>query len=180
MGGGYKYCQLGGGNGFLRIPADCALRPVVTGWFSEFTELAEAPAGGPVSYGPGAARFAGATYDPTSHYRAARVFAFFEEQQLTPEKLREVSRHQVGLLASGFDALGDDPKVITRDRSVPLDAIGGFLALRTPNAAQLSAALRARGVLTDYRGDALRLGPAPYVTDRALEAAIGALAEAVA
>ena len=180
VGGGYKYCQLGGGNGFLRIPADCALRPVVTGWFSEFTELAEAPAGGPVSYGPGAARFAGATYDPTSHYRAARVFAFFEEQQLTPEKLREVSRHQVGLLASGFDALGDDPKVITRDRSVPLDAIGGFLALRTPNAAQLSAALRARGVLTDYRGDVLRLGPAPYVTDRALEAAIGALAEAVA
>ena len=126
VGGGYKYCQLGGGNGFLRIPADCALRPVVTGWFSEFTELAEAPAGGPVSYGPGAARFAGATYDPTSHYRAARVFAFFEEQQLTPEKLREVSRHQVGLLASGFDALGDDPKVITRDRSVPLDAIGAL------------------------------------------------------
>src|SRR5438093_7717920 len=38
VGGGYKYCQLGGGNGFLRMPADCALRPVVTGWFSEFTE----------------------------------------------------------------------------------------------------------------------------------------------
>ncbi|HMG19201.1 MAG TPA: hypothetical protein VK573_10785, partial [Gemmatimonadales bacterium] len=36
VGGGYKYCQLGGGNAFLRMPADCALRPVVTGWFSEF------------------------------------------------------------------------------------------------------------------------------------------------
>jgi kynureninase len=180
VGGGYKYCQLGGGNGFLRIPADCALRPVVTGWFSEFAELAEAPASGPVSYGPGAARFAGATYDPTSHYRAARVFAFFEEQQLTPEKLRELSQHQVGLLASGFDALGADPNVIARESSVSLSGVGGFLALRTPNAARLSAALRARGVLTDYRGDVLRLGPAPYVTDRALEAAIGALAEAVA
>src|SRR6266511_3058993 len=68
VGGGYKYCQLGGGNGFLRISPDCALRPVVTGWFSEFSDLADAPAGGPVRYGPGAARFAGATYDPTCHY----------------------------------------------------------------------------------------------------------------
>jgi len=84
------------------------------------------------------------------------------------------------LLASGFDALGADPNVIARESSVSLSEVGGFLALRTPNAAQLSAALRARGVLTDYRGDVLRLGPAPYVTDRALEAAIGALAEAVA
>src|SRR5262245_696503 len=34
-GGGYKYCQLGEGNAFLRLPADCQLRPVITGWFSE-------------------------------------------------------------------------------------------------------------------------------------------------
>ena len=40
-GGGYKYCQLGEGNCFLRIPPDTELRPVVTGWFSEFTVLAE-------------------------------------------------------------------------------------------------------------------------------------------
>ena len=36
VGGGYKYCQLGEGNCFLRFPADCELRPVVTGWFAEF------------------------------------------------------------------------------------------------------------------------------------------------
>src|SRR5207249_5944297 len=118
VGGGYKYCQLGGGNGFLRLPADCALRPVVTGWFSEFTDLAEAPAGGTVRYGAGPARFAGATYDPTSHYRAAAVFALFEEQNLTPERLRELSQHQVGLLAAEFDRLSADPKVISRDESV--------------------------------------------------------------
>src|SRR2546427_11361005 len=56
-------------------------------------------AAGPVTYGPGAARFAGATFDPTSHYRAARVFDFFEELELTPDLLRQVSLHQVGLLA---------------------------------------------------------------------------------
>ena len=41
VGGGYKYCQLGEGNCFLRIPAGTELRPIVTGWFSEFTALAE-------------------------------------------------------------------------------------------------------------------------------------------
>ena len=35
----------------------------------------------------GGVRFAGATYDPTSHYRAARVFDFFEEQGLDPERV---------------------------------------------------------------------------------------------
>src|SRR5262249_5239297 len=38
-GGGYKYCQLGEGNCFLRSPAACRLRPVLTGWFAEFDEL---------------------------------------------------------------------------------------------------------------------------------------------
>lgn len=175
VGGGYKYCQLGPGNTFLRFPADCSLRPVVTGWFSEFAELTEpAPMGGTVAYGTGPARFAGATYDPTSHYRAAAVFKFFEEQRLTPEKLRELSQRQIGILANGFDALAIDPKVVGRDQSVPLEAVGGFLALRTRRAAQLQAALRSHDVWTDYRGDVLRLGPAPYVTDAQLESAVQA------
>ena len=48
-------------------------------------------------------RFAGATYDPTSHYRAARVFDFFAEQGLTPSALRENYLRQTTMLA---DALG--------------------------------------------------------------------------
>src|SRR5467141_3051733 len=79
VGGGYKYCQLGPGNAFLRFPADTTPRPVFTGWFSAFADLSKAPTGR-VEYGPGPARFAGATYDYTSHYRGARVFKFLEEQ----------------------------------------------------------------------------------------------------
>jgi len=178
VGGGYKYCQLGEGNCFLRMPADCALRPVITGWYSEFADLADTPANGSVRYGAGPARFAGATYDPTSHYRAAAVFAFFEAQELTPVLLREVSQHQVGLLASRCDALDADPRVLTRDRTTPLEALGGFLALRTPHAAALCRSLQDRGVLTDYRGDVLRFGPAPYLSDSQLTAAMDALGEA--
>lgn len=164
-GGGYKYCQLGEGNAFLRFPVDCRLRPLVTGWFSEFDALGSAREGGAVVYGQGHARFAGSTYDPTSHYRAAEVFDFFKVQALSPELLREVSQHQIGLLARCFDALDVDPDVITRDRSIPLRDIGGFLVLRSPMAAEICRSLHQRGVHTDYRDNALRLGPAPYLSD---------------
>jgi kynureninase len=179
VGGGYKYCQLGEGNCFLRIPPDTDLRPVVTGWFSEFTALADRQHPERVVYGQGGDRFAGATYDPTSHYRAAAVFEFFRERGLTPALLRQVSQHQIGLLASTFDALDLDPAVISRDRDCPLNEIGGFLALRSPVATSLAQSLRARGVWTDARGDVLRLGPAPYLSDRQLRDAMGLLGEVV-
>jgi selenocysteine lyase/cysteine desulfurase len=179
LGGGYKYCQLGEGNCFLRIPPDTDLRPVVTGWFSEFTALADRQHGERVAYGPGGDRFAGSTYDPTSHYRAVTVFDFFRERGLTPRLLREVSQHQVGLLASAFDALDLDPAVVSRDRDCPLGEIGGFLALRSPVATSLARSLHDRGVWTDARGEVLRLGPAPYLSDRQLQDAIGVLGEVV-
>jgi len=181
-GGGYKYCQLGEGNAFLRIPPGCELRPVLTGWFAEFATLGDPadPAGpGRVTYGDGAARFAGATYDPTSHYRGAEVFRFFQHQGLTPTLLREVSRHQVELLSGAFDGLDADPNLIGRDRSVPPDAIAGFLAIRSPKAAELQRELRRRGVHTDYRGDVLRLGPAPYLSDRQLREAVAILGDSL-
>lgn len=179
VGGGYKYCQLGEGNCFLRIPADCGLRPVVTGWYSEFTALAERSAAGQVAYGTGGDRFAGSTYDPASHYRAARVFEFFETEHLEPPMLRDVSQHQVGVLAAAFDALDLDPAAISRDRAVPLSELGGFFPLRSPNATSLTEALRDRSILTDARGDVLRFGPAPYLSDIQLRAAMAGLGEAV-
>lgn len=178
VGGGYKYCQLGEGNCFLRIPQDTELRPVVTGWFSEFTVLADRQRGERVAYGQGGDRFAGATYDPTSHYRAVPVFEFFREHGLTPALLREVSQHQIRLLASTFDALDLDPAVLSRDRDCPLEEVGGFLALRSPIAGTLVRRLRARGVWTDARGEVLRLGPAPYLSDRQVRDAVGLLGEA--
>ncbi len=179
VGGGYKYCQLGEGNCFLRVPPGRErLRPAVTGWFSEFAHLAD-KAGKGVGYGEGHARWAGATYDPTSHYRAARVFDFFEAEGLTPELLRDVSVHQISRMAGHFDRLDLDPGRVTRDRSVPLSGIGGFLALESPRAAEISAELLERGVRIDFRGTWLRLGPAPYHSDAQLDTAMDALAEVV-
>jgi kynureninase len=178
VGGGYKYCQLGEGNCFLRVPAGRGARPVVTGWYAEFDVLAEKGAG-EVLYGRGGARFAGATYDPTSHYRAAAVLDFFDEAGLTPELLRTVSQHQVGLLARAFDDLDLDPDLVRRDTGVALEELGGFLVLESRDAGTLCRRLRQRGVLTDSRGDRLRLGPAPYLSDAQLADGIACLGDAV-
>lgn len=172
VGGGYKYCQLGEGNSFMRFPENCSLRPVITGWFSEFGTLSKPKILGEVLYGKKDLLFAGATYDPVSHYRASAVFEFFKEHNLNAEFLRQVSRHQIKLLCSEFDKLDADERIITRDRSYGSDEIAGFLVLITPFAELFYYKLKASGVLTDFRGNALRFGPAPYISDDKLIEAI--------
>lgn len=177
IGGGYKYCQLGEGNCFLRVPDGCRLRPMLTGWFAEFEAL-EYTGRERVTFGDGAAAFAGATYDPASHYRAAAVFDFHREQGLTPIELRRISLRHVGLLVSSFEALDVSPAVARVEPLQP-EQRGGFLAIRAPRARELARDLRERGVLVDARGDLLRLGPAPYLRDDQLTSAIGMLAEII-
>jgi kynureninase len=177
VGGGYKYLQLGEGNCFLRLPAHAEeTRPVLTGWFAEFDELAAEYNAAGVSYSRGASRFAGSTYDPTSHYRAARVLDFFEERNLSPEFLRTVSLHQTALLGRLVDELELPESTIRRDLATALEAFGGFLALECPRAEHVARRLAEEGVLTDARGRYLRLGPAPYLSDEQLQAAVERLA----
>jgi kynureninase len=175
-GGGYKYCQLGEGNGFLRVPPETTLRPVITGWFAEFAGKEATGSRRDVVYGGGADAFIGATYDPTSHYRAAAVFAFHAGHDLTPERLRAISRHQVALLESEFAALDVDPRR-ARVEPLPADRRAGFLAIHMNDAAAVVKQLRQRNVFVDARGDTLRAGPAPYVGDTQLRDAIAALAD---
>ncbi len=78
-------------------------------------------------------RFAGSTYDPTSHYRAARVLDFFEEQGLTPKALRENYLRQTALLA---DALGIEAR---------REDYGGFVAVEVADAEEVSRRLAAEG-----------------------------------
>ena len=162
-GGGYKYCQLGEGNCFLRVPPGQNLRPVLTGWFAEFAQKENA-AGERVSYPPGAAAFMGATYDPVSHYRAAAVFDFHAQHDLNAHRLRDINARQVMLLKHRFEALDVD-RASAHVVDMPDERRGGFLAIRAPRAPELSAALRHHGVRCDARGSLLRLGPAPYLHD---------------
>lgn len=171
-GGGYKYAQWGEGNCWLRVPRDTKLRPVYTGWFSDFASLS-APREGAlrVSYGPRPAdRFAGSTYDPASHYRARAVIRFFEERGLDVASLRALSLRQTERILAGLEGYR------IRTPRAP-ERRGGFVAVEIEGADRVVAALRARGIFTDARGSILRLGPAPYVTDDEIDAALAALRE---
>lgn len=78
---------------------------------------------------------------------------------MTVEKLRELSHHQLAVLA---------PANL-------LSHVAGFLAIPSRGARNLRHRLRQQEIWTDYRGDMLRLGPAPYVTDAQIEQAGEAL-----
>jgi len=161
-GGGYKYAQWGEGCCWLRVPPSTQMRPVFTGWFADFAAL-EGPRSARVGYGAkGADRFAGSTYDPASHYRAAAVVEFFEEQGLTLEILRAISLRQTRRL---MDALPDLTLLTPRADQKR----GGFVAFQVAGASRVVAKLRMDGVFVDARDDVLRLGPAPYVTDDELD-----------
>jgi kynureninase len=87
--------------------------------------------------------------------------------------------HQTGLLARCFDELGAPETLMRRERTAPLDHFGGFLAIECPQSPAVARRLADNGVLTDARGHYLRLGPAPYLSDAQLEAAIERLEGAV-
>ncbi len=178
-GGGYKYLQLGEGNAFLRFPKDLDLRPVITGWFSEFSVMSGKKKPGEILYGEKGDLFAGATYDPASNYRGARVFKFFEEMNLTPEFLREVSRHQIRTMIDEFDMLDINPEIIKRDENVSRENIAGFLVFYSEQAGKISDMLKEKNVWTDYRGNVLRFGPAPYISDSQIKDAMKILGEVI-
>lgn len=176
--GGYKYAQFGEGICWLRAPRASALRPVDTGWFADFAALEGPRTTGapplPVGYGEGGARFAGATFDPTPFYRAEAVLTHFDRFGLDLPTLRAISLAQTAHLIERLDAEGLGERVVTpREASLR----GGFVTVRVEGASAVVAALRERGVYVDARGELLRLGPAPYLTDDELARGVHALAQ---
>ncbi len=163
-GGGYKYAQWGEGVCWMTVPSHYSRVPTFTGWFSDFKKLDEL-AHGQIGYGETKSDvFAGSTYDPISHYRAARVIAFFESEDLTIERLRALSIRQTSAIV---DHLGDDGLVSPLDPT----ARGGFVTYRVEDASGLVSTLRTQGIFSDARGSYIRFGPAPYVTFDAIEKA---------
>ncbi|MFO0616483.1 MAG: hypothetical protein U0414_28075 [Polyangiaceae bacterium] len=172
--GGYKYAQMGEGVCFMRVPASAArLRPVYTGWFADYASLDRPRARGrQVEYGEGGARFAGATFDPVSLYRARAVLDHFDRFGLDVASLRAISLAQTERLLDAFRRGGLD--VVS-----PLapEERGGFVAVRSPRAHDAVRALRARRVFVDARGDVLRAGPAPYLRDEEIDEGAAAIVD---
>lgn len=171
--GGYKYAGFGEGICWLRIPKSCELRPVYTGWFGDFDAL-DGERSHAVSYGPAGARFAGATFDPTSLYRAEAVLAHWDRHQLAPDRLRAISIRQTRRILARLAAAGQEARVVSPQD----DALrGGFVAVRAEGAADVVKRLRDKKVFVDARGPLVRLGPAPYLTDDEIDRGTDAVIE---
>nr|WP_140231466.1 aminotransferase class V-fold PLP-dependent enzyme [Sphingomonas japonica] len=160
--GGYKYAMSGEGVGFLHAPPGFATRPVQTGWYAEFDDLSLPPGG--IGYAPDARRFLGGTFDPSGLYRFVAVRDMLVRERLDTAA---ISRHVAGLrdlLIAGIEntALGH--------AELLNPPIGGpqarFLALRSPHAGKWQGRLLERDVVTDVRGDVLRIGLGLYHDER--------------
>lgn len=169
--GGYKYAQYGEGVCFMRSPKDSELRPRYTGWFADFGSL-EAPrdASRLTAYGPGGARFAGSTFDPSSLYRADAVLDLHDRLGLDVPTLRSISSAQTTRIVEALT--GGGMNVLS---SADLERRAGFVAVRVKDAHRVVERLRAENVFVDARGDVLRLGPAPYLLDEEIDRGVQAV-----
>jgi selenocysteine lyase/cysteine desulfurase len=176
VGGGYKYLQLGEGNCFMRVPPNEIYKPAITGWFAEFGTLSAKKLSDEVQYGEKRWAFEGATYDPVSHYRALEVFKFFEKHKLTPELLRDINVHQKKVIIDTFQDMDLDEYAI---KLSPETHTAGFQTFITPYANKIPDELRIRNIFADARGEYLRFGPAPFLTDNQLKEAVHMLREII-
>ena len=151
LGGGYKYAMAGEGVCFLHAPPGFAPRPEITGWYAAFGDLAVQQGG--VGYAPDGRRFLGSTFDPSGLYRFNAVQRMLATEGLTTAA---ISAH-VAQLKAQFTAAAPLP-----DFALISAPEARFLAYEGARAAALQAALAARAVITDVRGDVLRIGFALY------------------
>lgn len=162
LSGGYKYAMAGEGVCFLHAPPGFALRPVVTGWYAAFDDLALAPDA--IGYAPDGRRFLGSTFDPSGLYRFNAV-----QQMLAAEGLStmDISAHVANLQ---MQCVAADP-VPSLQLLNPLneDAHARFLAYQGAAAPAIHAALENRNVITDVRGDVLRIGFGLYQDESDVE-----------
>jgi kynureninase len=157
VGGGYKYAMSGEGAAYLHCPPGQVPRPVDTGWFAGFGRLSQG-AGTGVAYAEEGGRFWGATFDPTALYRFNAVMDWVRRHQISAAVIRaHVLELQRELLA-GLDQRRHP--VLTRAQLLPPEpqARGSFLTFAHPHAARVRGQLLDAGVMTDVRGERLRLG----------------------
>ncbi|WP_294121365.1 aminotransferase class V-fold PLP-dependent enzyme [Sphingomonas sp.] len=171
LGGGYKYAMAGEGMGFMHCPPGFGERPPITGWFAEFGELT-APPGSSVGYTRDAMRFMGATFDPSALYRFTAIQRMLRENGITTAR---VAARVAKLQAQFLDGIAGSP-LGEAEQLNPLD--GGpharFLAFRDPRAQRWCADLNAQQIVTDVRGDVLRIGFALYHDEEDVAALVGA------
>lgn len=164
LAGSYKYAQGGEGCCFMVVPQRNQFRPLYTGWFAEFGTLNQTKTA-QVQYSENGYQFAGATMDFTALYRLEAVLDLYQQQHITIEAVHQhVQQLQQAFLT---ELAQQQHPLLNHDTLLAQDLTqhGHFLTFRLPSVEQVSALasyLKNHKIHTDYRGDRLRFGFAPY------------------
>ena len=175
LAGGYKYAMAGEGACFMHCPPDWGPRPRDTGWYAAFGHLAHAQ-GSQVGYSSDGWRFMGSTFDPSGLYRFNAVMRWLREEGLTPAIIHahaKALQEQFLQQASGCALLSEARLVVPRDEA----RRGNFLTFETPKAQAAHRTLQNIHVVTDVRGDRLRIGFGIYQTQEEVNELIRRLYE---
>jgi len=161
LGGGYKYAQAGEGACFMVVPKG-NWRPINTGWYANIENLSSFGSSD-VPYPSHGSAFLGATQDPSGIYRFNAVWNFFEQENISVSVIHQhVVRLQNRFLTKLADTLLAKYRLININESGAENSLRGhFLTfdLESPeNCVKTSQELKKRGVLTDFRGQRLRIG----------------------
>lgn len=166
--GGYKYAMSGEGVCFLHCPPGYGPRPVDTGWYAGFGDL-ESGVSREIGYADDGSRFAGATFDVSGVYRMDAVLGWLEDEMVDPAGIHD---HALALQARFLDGVEPPGNLLSGggDR-------GNFLTFETEDASRIHQLLHERHVITDYRGDRLRIGFGVYQDEEDVDRLIEVLAE---
>jgi kynureninase len=168
IGGSYKYLRGGPGSCFLYLSPEIlasGLRPLDTGWFARENTFGY-ERHDPPRLRPGGDAFLESTPSVLTYYQARSGQQF--TLAVTVERLREYGQKQLSQLKlfladAGIDAIGGDADH------------GAFLSVRHKNASDLAKKLVKSNVVTDARGEWLRLCPDCLTRDDELRTAASAL-----
>ncbi len=167
--GGYKYAMAGEGVCFMHAPRGYGPRPVDTGWYAGFGQL-ETGVSEQIQYADDATRFAGATFDVSGVYRMRAVLNWLQDRGVSVADIHKHVTALQGQFLEGGDLPGELVPSLPHER-------GNFLTFRTERAGEIYSALHDRSVITDYRGDRLRIGFGIYQDETDVDRLIGVLGE---
>ena len=170
VGGSYKYLRGGPGACFLAIAPkqlDAGFTTLDIGWFAKASPFDyERPDPPRFAHGGDAWLESTPAVLPIYQARAGQVFM----RAIGVERLRAYSLALQRRLVVLFAERGIAARGGTEDR-------GAFVVVRNANARAWSAALEARGIVTDARGEWLRFCPDVLTTEAELRTAADALAD---
>ncbi len=170
VGGSYKYLRGGPGACFLYVAPrhlDAGIGTLDIGWFAKESPFAyQRP--DPPRYAGGGDAWLESTPAVLPCYQARAGQKFVQALGVT--RLRAHSLEQQRRLVSLLAAGGVAAQGGTADR-------GAFVVVRSQTASAWAGALEARGIVTDARGEWLRMCPDVLTTEGELTTAAGAVAE---